>query len=662
MAKVQYGAALRPLRVLFNAGPVSGLSDGRLLERFMGSDSEAAELAFAAIVDRHGPMVRRICRQMLGNLHDAQDAFQATFFILARKAHAIHTRDSVASWLHGVAYRVCLRARSATSRRRVHECMAATLAGAGASAFDTGENSHWGELLHEELARLPERFRAPILLCDLEDVAYEEAARLLGCPVGTVKSRLARGRARLRVRLARRGLAPSAGILAAPAVKASLPSTLRDATARAAIRLTMHGPSAVETVSTMAAALTEGMLRSMFLFRLKIAAVVLLMTGFGSTAMGVFPGSGPGGQPPPAPGQAAMIDAQPRPGRTQAPNFPEGPISKIEFEGNTTITADKLEPKLLSRVGQPLDQDRVEADLKTLVATKWFSDVRYELDESPPKSGKFALIFVVREMPLLTSVEFRGRKVIRLKEIEDMTGLKAGKRADPTRARLAVTEIRRLYGEVGHDLASVTLLEGGNPGDTKIVIEIFEGPKVKVNSIEFAGNQFASDAQLQTKIGAQKPIRVPLGQCQSDLLDDDRQKLIGYYQSQGFFEAKVTPVTRPGAESSKLDLTFVVSEGTRYHVRNAIIEGNTKIETENLREGLELHSGKPFMEAVREADKNRMLIKYGEIGFIDVQIACEPRFTNEAGVVDLVYRIEEGEPSSKYPELRFRAKIGSKEK
>ena len=107
MAKVQYGAALRPLRVLFNAGPVSGLSDGRLLERFMGSDSEAAELAFAAIVDRHGPMVRRICRQMLGNLHDAQDAFQATFFILARKAHAIHTRDSVASWLHGVAYRVC---------------------------------------------------------------------------------------------------------------------------------------------------------------------------------------------------------------------------------------------------------------------------------------------------------------------------------------------------------------------------------------------------------------------------------------------------------------------------------------------------------------------------------------------------------------------------
>ena len=97
-------------------------------------------------------------------------------------------------------------------------------------------------------------------------------------------------------------------------------------------------------------------------------------------------------------------------------------------------------------------------------------------------------------MPLLTKVEFRGRKAIRLKEIEDTTGLKAGNRADPTRTRLAVAQIQRLYQEKGYDLASVTLLEGGNPGDTKIVIEIFEGPKVKVNSINFVGNHFASSA------------------------------------------------------------------------------------------------------------------------------------------------------------------------
>jgi outer membrane protein insertion porin family len=335
------------------------------------------------------------------------------------------------------------------------------------------------------------------------------------------------------------------------------------------------------------------------------------------------------------------VVVEPRSARAQPNRFPEGVISKIEFEGNATITADRIKPKLLSRVGQPLDQDRVEADVKTLMGTKWFSDIRYYVDESPPKSGKWALIFAVREMPLLTKVEFRGRKAIRLKEIEDTTDLKAGNRADPTRTRLAVSQIQRLYVEKGYDLASVTLLEGGNPGDTKIVIEIFEGPKVKVNSIGFVGNHFASSAQLRIKIATRQPIFGLFGRYHSDMLDEDRQKLVEYYQSQGFFEAKVTPVTRPGSEPGKIEVTFVVSEGTRYKVRNVVIEGNTKLTTEKLRDDLELHSGKPFMMAVKEADKNRMLIKYGEIGCIDAQIACEPRFTNQLGVVDLVYKIEE---------------------
>ena len=351
----------------------------------------------------------------------------------------------------------------------------------------------------------------------------------------------------------------------------------------------------------------------------------------------------------------------PAPARAQAEKFPEGSISKIEFEGNGTITSDKIKPKLLSRVGQTLDQDKVEADLKTLLGTKWFSEVRYYLDESPPKSGKYALIFVVREMPLLTKVEFRGRKAIRLKEIEDTTELKAGNRADPTRTRLAVGQILRLYQEKGYDLASVTLLEGGNVGDTKIVIEIFEGPKVKVHSISFAGNHFASAAQLKTKIGTRKPILGFFGKYHADMLDEDRQKLIDYYYSQGFFEVKVTPVTRPGVDPGHVDLTFVVSEGTRYKVRNVIIEGNTKLKTEKLREGLELHSGKPFMGTVREADKNRMLLKYGEIGCIDAQIVSEPRFTNELGVVDLVYKIEEHEPYM-LGELRIQGNARTKDK
>jgi len=349
------------------------------------------------------------------------------------------------------------------------------------------------------------------------------------------------------------------------------------------------------------------------------------------------------------------------PARGQGERFPEGTITAIQFEGNATIPSEKIKAKLLSRAGQRLDQEKVEADIKSLMGTKWFSDVLPYYEESPPNSHKYILIFRVREMPVLTNVEFKGRKAIRLKEIEDTTGLKVGSRADSTRAQLAVGQILTLYHEKGYDLASVTLLKGGNPGDTHIVIEIFEGPKVKIGSIDFKGNVFASDATLKTHISSRQPILGLFGKYHRDMLDEDRQKLIDYYYSQGFFEVKVTPVTRPGAKPGHVDLSFVVCEGTRYKVRNVVLEGNSKIKSESLRANLELHSGKPFMMVVRDADKNRMLLKYGEIGCIDAQIAVEPRFTNQLGVVDLVYKIEEGEPYT-LAELRVQGNTRTRDK
>jgi outer membrane protein insertion porin family len=349
------------------------------------------------------------------------------------------------------------------------------------------------------------------------------------------------------------------------------------------------------------------------------------------------------------------------PARGQGERFPEGTISEIQFEGNATIPSEKIKAKLLSRAGQPLDQEKVEADLKSLMGTKWFSDVSPYYEESPPNSRKYILIFRVREMPVLTKVEFKGRKAIRLKEIEETTGLKVGNRADATQAHLAVGRILTLYHEKGYDLASVTLLKGGNPGDTHIVIEIFEGPKVKIGSIDFKGNVFASDATLKTHISSRPPILGLFGKYHRDMLDDDRQKLIDYYYSQGFFEVKVTPVTRTGDKPGRVDLTFVVYEGTRYKVRNVILEGNSKIKGETLRADLELHSGKPFMMVVRDADKNRMLLKYGDIGCIDAQITVEPRFTNQLGVVDLVYKIEEGEPYT-LAELRVQGNTRTRDK
>jgi outer membrane protein insertion porin family len=339
----------------------------------------------------------------------------------------------------------------------------------------------------------------------------------------------------------------------------------------------------------------------------------------------------------------ALTSAVATRGGDQVEKFPEGTIVKIEYEG-TSIPADKIKPKLLSRVGQTLSHEKAEADLKTLLGTKWFSDATYWVDETPPKSGKYTLIFSLKDMTLLSKVEFRGRKAVRLKEIEETTGLKAGNRADPSQTRRAVYQIQELYREKGYDLASVTLLEGGNHGDTKIVIEIFEGPKAKVTSISFKGNNFASAPTLKTHISTRTSILGLFGRYDAEMLENDRQKLVEYYHANGFFEAKVAPVTRSREKPGEIELTFVISEGPQYTVRNVIIEGNRRIKTEALRKDLELLAGKPFMMAMRDADKQRMLIQYGEIGCIDAQINCEPRFTDRLGVVDLVYSIEEREP------------------
>ncbi len=331
--------------------------------------------------------------------------------------------------------------------------------------------------------------------------------------------------------------------------------------------------------------------------------------------------------------------------RAQVERFPKGAtIGAIQFEGNISITPEKMKAKLLSHVGQPLEEDKVEADLKSLMASKWFSDVTYYYEESPPKSGKYNLIFRVREMPTIKKVEFKGRRAVKLKDLEETTGLKAGNRADPNHTRVAIGQIMRLYQEKGYEQASVTLIKGGKAGDVEIVIEIFEGPKEELGNIDFKGNVFATDATLRTKIMSRTPILGFFGRYHREMLDEDRQKLIDYYYSHGFFEVKVTPVTRPGDTTGKIGLTFVISEGVQYKVRRIVLEGNTKIPSKKLMDNLELHSGKPFMMGVRDADKERMLIKYNELGYIKASIVSEPRFTNQLGVVDLVYQIEEHEP------------------
>ena len=187
------------MRALFEDGTLTGLTDAQLLERFTLGKRELAEAAFTLLVQRHGPMVLRVCQQVLGDPHDAEDVFQATFLVLARKAGSIRREDAVASWIYGVARRLSLRFRWLAARRRELERKRLLRSGP-TEAVSAIFPDLWPEL-YEELDRLPQPFRAAIVLCDLEGNSYEQAAGMLHCPVGTVQSRLFRGRQRLRRRL-----------------------------------------------------------------------------------------------------------------------------------------------------------------------------------------------------------------------------------------------------------------------------------------------------------------------------------------------------------------------------------------------------------------------------------------------------------------------------
>jgi RNA polymerase sigma factor (sigma-70 family) len=253
------------------------LTDGALLEAFVARRDETH---FEALVQRHGPMVLGVCRRVLMNVADAEDAFQATFLVLARRAASIVPRESVGSWLYGVAYRTSLAARRLAARRRARERQVQTMPHPTLSE----EKENWQELLpllDRELARLPDKYRAAVVLCQLEGRTRREAARQLGLPVGTLSGRLTTALRLLAKRLRRQGLVLSGGALAAlsPQVaSACVPASLIASTVKAA-PLVAAGPLAAGVVSAEVVTLTRGVMQSMLLAKLKLAwGVVLALT------------------------------------------------------------------------------------------------------------------------------------------------------------------------------------------------------------------------------------------------------------------------------------------------------------------------------------------------------------------------------------------------
>ena len=330
---------------LFGAGSVGDDTDAELLERFV---SQADESAFAVLVARHGPMVHGVCRRVLDNDHDAEDAFQAVWIVLARSARRLTRRELLGNWLYGVAQRTALKARTARARRARHERQATAAMSTEADCL-----LDWRELrpiLDEELGRLPLKQQAAVVLCYLEGRTLVEASQLIGCPPGTVATRLARARELLRTRLERRGLilpaAALATLLAERAAPALVPVALQSSCVTAAMVAAGHASTAAITAPVLE--LAEGVLRSMFIARLtgKLSVLLLLVVGVAGTGLIAHhvlaepvPQVEEPADPRPAPGKDAVAPPERKP---DAPAPQEWKVRKVIDPEDDRVLFDRV--------------------------------------------------------------------------------------------------------------------------------------------------------------------------------------------------------------------------------------------------------------------------------------------------------------------------------
>ena len=289
MANARSSSILHQVRTLFGVGVVAGLSDAELLERFTAQSTAAddaavaAEAAFSALVARHGPMVLGVCRRALADPNDVEDAFQATFLVLVRRSRSVRVGDSLGRWLYGVARRVAAKARARSERSRGRT---APMAVEPVAPEPSADRIELLAALDEEVSRLPEKYRAPVVLCHLEGLTHAEAAARLRWPVGTVSGRLSRARDLLKDRLVRRGVAPAVAMLTGEGARAAVPESLATATVQAATRLATGGTSQAGAVSASALSLMNAVLRAAAVVKLKIAAAVLLAIAVAGAAVG----------------------------------------------------------------------------------------------------------------------------------------------------------------------------------------------------------------------------------------------------------------------------------------------------------------------------------------------------------------------------------------
>jgi RNA polymerase sigma factor (sigma-70 family) len=432
-------------------GDGDGRSDSQLLEAFIARRDESA---FALLLRRHGPMVLGVCRRVVGHHADAEDAFQAVFVVLARKAASLTRRDLLGNWLYGVAYRTALEARTRMLRLRSNEKQVADFPQPLAHAHD--DQSDLLGLLDRELNRLADRYRAPVVLCELQGHSRKDAARLLGIPEGTLSSRLAMARKLLASRLARRGATVSiAAILSQAEAPASVSGSLIESTLRMA---------AAETLPQSIAVLTQGVLKSMFITKLKLAAVIVACAGI------------------------------------TAGTLSYGVASKIVAAPQDEKKADQKQPPSKPRPTEKpkSDQDRLQGAWKV-------TDVKS--DGAAPANARSMVFYFVKDKTYLGTAE----------KVEVVLDTKLDPKASPKQITLAMPmENQKLNGIYTLSGDQLKMAFPAKPGDDRptdfdakdhgVVFELQHDPKAKIPDPKDLGNKLKTAAARTRSTNSMKQI------------------------------------------------------------------------------------------------------------------------------------------------------------
>lgn len=315
------------------------------------------------------------------------------------------------------------------------------------------------------------------------------------------------------------------------------------------------------------------------------------------------------------------------------------PVVDVRIEGNTTIPADAIARYIKTRPGRPPLPAQIREDVRALYATRWFFSVepRYRAVDDG-----VVIIFRVLERPVVQNVEYRGNKKVKTKHLAARTGLKKGSPFDVSANRESVRRIEEYYREKGFAFVKIELLKGGHKDDREVIFEIDEGPKVRVGWISFEGNTVASDAVLRTKLRTKPAIAWFIGgQYDPATIPDDVTAIRQYYHNLGYFDVEIDHDVTFSKSRSRAFFKYTIREGDRYRIRDIVLLGNNIFDANKLKQQMELAEGDYFN--IRHLNKDVRTIKrrYGELGRLFATVDAVPRFLEQPGEADIVYRIDE---------------------